>query len=151
MGLNYLTVQDVLLLDFVLTKSRRPFDALKLEEAVYCQYAPGESTDVARQGARLLTGFASQAPFGGDSRATAFASLVAFLKINGKALALSDSQAPGWVAPLFADRPLAEQAIRERLCDSGHGVPDVEEVCNEVVLDYAKTLASLSEAPNAAR
>ena len=53
MALAYLTLQDVQLLHFMLTKERSAFDALRLEEAVFYQYAPGGGADLARQGSRF--------------------------------------------------------------------------------------------------
>ena len=60
MALNYLTVQDMLFLNLQITKSVQPFDYARLEEAVFYQYAPGQSTDLVAQGARFLVGFSKR-------------------------------------------------------------------------------------------
>ncbi len=154
MALSYLTVQDVINLNLKLTGSTQSFDYAKLEEATYCQYAPGQSTDLAKQGARFLTGFVKMAPFSAGNKACAFAGLVAFLEANGRSLNLLDDEAAAWAVGLFGDRELAEEAIRERMTDSHlhlvHGVPGFEEICESVCTRFAKTLPALTESQTAA-
>jgi prophage maintenance system killer protein len=151
MAMNYLTLQDVLFLNLKLTGSPQAFEYDRLEEATFYQYAPGQSTDLARQGARFLTGFVKMRPFATGNEATAFAGLVVFLEANGKSFRLSDEEAAGWVAALLNVRDLAVEAIRERLVDSHthieHGVPAFERISESVVFRYPKALAALSQSP----
>ncbi len=153
MALNYLTVQDVLFLNLKLTGTPQSFEYEKLEEATFYQYAPGQSTDLAKQGARFLTGFVKMQPFSSGNEATAFAGLVVFLEANGKALRLSDDEAAGWVAALLNVRDLAEEAIKERLLDSSahleHGVPGLERICESVVSRFPESLSEMTR-PQAA-
>ena len=111
MAMHYLTVQDMLFLNLRITGSKQPFDTLNLEEAVYCQYGSGQSSDLVAQGARFLTGFAKMAPFKAGNEACAFAGLVAFLEANGKALDVKDIGAEAWVRPLFSDRAEALKLV----------------------------------------
>lgn len=148
MALNYLTVQDMLFLNLQITKSPQPFDYAKLEEAVFYQYGSGQSSDLVRQGARFLTGFAKMAPFSHGNLACAFLGLVAFLEANGKTLDLSDEEARGWVE--VSDRAKATEMIQSRIKEgelpTAYGVPDYQEICLSVIERYPKTIASALEA-----
>ncbi len=152
--MNYLTVQDVLFLNLKLTGSPQAFEYERLEEATFYQYAPGQSTDLAKQCARFLTGFVKMRPFESGNEATAFAGLVVFLEANGKSLQLSDDEAAGWVAALLNVRDLAEEAIKERLVDSHahieHGVPGLEKISESVVSRFANSLSELARTQAAA-
>jgi prophage maintenance system killer protein len=145
MAINYLTLQDVLYLSLQLTKSPQPFDYARLEEAVFYQYAPGQSTDLAKQGARFLSGFARMRPFEAGNDAVAFAGLIAFLEANGRSLNVSDESGVAWFHSVVADRGLAEESIRERWGEGPevHGVPDWESICDDVIARYPKTLFAL--------
>jgi prophage maintenance system killer protein len=152
MALNYLTVQDVLFLNLRITGKKQPFDTLKLEEAVYYQYASGQSDDLVAQAARFLTGFADKAPFQSGNDACAFAGLLAFLAANGHTLELEDHEAGPWARPLLNDRDKATEAIVERLRaddqhHEAHGVPDWEHICLDVLERFPNTLAAMLEAP----
>ncbi len=146
--MNYLTVQDVLHLNLKLTGSPLAFDYEKLEEATFYQYAPGQSTDFAKQGARFLTGFVKMQPFSSGNEACAFAGLVAFLEANGRSLNLLDGEAAAWASGLFGDRELAEEAIRDRMTVSHmhlvYGVPDFEGICESVASRFAESLSVLA-------
>jgi death-on-curing protein len=146
MALNYLTVQDVLYLSLQITKAPQPFDYARLEEAVFYQYAPGQSEDLAKQGARFLTGFSKMAPFAAGNEACAFAGLVAFLEANGRTLGLGDAEGAAWFRSVVEDRALAEEAILERWAAGAevHGVPDWESICDSVIERYRATLSSLA-------
>ena len=147
--MHYLTVQDMLFLNLRITGSKQPFDTLNLEEAVYCQYGSGQSSDLVAQGARFLTGFAKMAPFKAGNEACAFAGLVAFLEANGKALDVKDIGAEAWVRPLFSDRAAAADAIGKRLKEAhqpvSYGVPDLQEIAEDVLARFPHTLSQLVE------
>ena len=144
MALNYLTVQDMLFLNLQITKSVQPFDYARLEEAVFYQYAPGQSTDLVAQGARFLVGFSKMAPFSHGNHACALVGMIAFLEANGKSLGLSDEEAATWVA--LTDRAAVAEAIGARLRDGelpeAHGVPDYHEICLSVIGRYPKAIAA---------
>lgn len=148
MALNYLTVQDMLFLNLQLTKSPQPFEYARLEEAVFYQYAPGQSDNVVKQGARFLTGFAKMAPFSAGNLACAFVGLVAFLEANGKKLALTDDEAVGWIGE--TDREEVAKLIEARMhdveLDVAYGVPDYQEICLSVIGKYPKTIAAALDA-----
>lgn len=147
MALNYLTVQDVLYLSLKITGSPQAFDYARLEEAVFYQYAPGQSTNLAKQGARFLTGFAKMAPFSSGNEACAFAGLVVFMESNGRPFTLDDAAGAKWFRSVVDDRSLAEESILDQ---SGapvelHGIPDWETLCDDAVSRYPLTLAALAE------
>lgn len=146
MALNYLTVQDVLYLNLQITKSPQAFDYARLEEAVFYQYAPGQSTDLAKQGARFLTGFTKMAPFSAGNEACAFAGLVVFLEANGRSIGLDDAEGAKWFRAVVDDRGLAEESIKEHwgAWHESHGLPDWESLCDDVVARYPETLAALT-------
>lgn len=148
MALHYLTVQDVLTLNLQITGAPQPFDYARLEEAVFYQYAPGQSDDLVRQAARFLSGFVKMRPFAEGNEACAFAGTVAFLQGNGLRTTAEDSNADA-IIPAFSDRAHAEAWITTNTqpdhVHAEHGVPEWEEIFAEVVERYAVTLASLSE------
>lgn len=150
MAMNYLTVQDVINLHLRLVGEPLPFDYARLEEAVYYQYASGGSTDLAKQGARFLTGFVKMRPFESGNEACALAGLFVFLEGNGKTLDVGGEDAGAWAKGLFADRALAEEAIRDRLRESDayteHGVPDWGHICDSVLDRYKPALDRLAAA-----
>jgi len=82
-SLKYLTVQDILWVNFQLTRKSSPFDYAKLEEAVYYQYSYGDSDELVIQAARFLSGFSKQSPFEGANDPTAFVGTMTFLRVNG--------------------------------------------------------------------
>src|SRR5437868_2533377 len=82
-SLHYLTVQDILWINLEITKQSLPFDYLRLEEAIFYQYAYGESSMLFPQAARFVRGFVKMHPFEAGNEATAFVGCLAFLKING--------------------------------------------------------------------
>jgi death-on-curing protein len=144
MALSYLTVQDMLFLNLQITKSPQPFDYAKLEEAVFYQYASGQSTDLVQQGARFLVGFAKMAPFSRGNTACAFVGMVAFLEANGRTLDLSDDEAVSWID--VDDRGIASTAISSKIREGelmvAYGVPDYQEICLSVIERYPKTIAA---------
>jgi prophage maintenance system killer protein len=154
MALHYLTVQDVLTLNLRVTGAPQAFDYAKLEEAVFCQYAPVQSSDVFLQAGKFLWGFARLEPFSSGNRACAFVATVAFLEANGFTLDLADPQAAGWVAPLFEDRALAADWLRSKgvagESEHEHGVPDVAAICDRVLDRFPLTVAALLQRTAAA-
>ena len=86
-ALTYLTVQDVLWLNTQITGAPQDFDYARLEDGVFFQYGYGNSLDVPTQAERLLVGLAKKQPFAAGNRATALASTLVFLTLNGFAVA----------------------------------------------------------------
>ena len=146
MALYYLTLQDVLNLSLKITKAPQAFDALVLEEATFFQYAWGQNTDLAAQGARFLTGFVKKAPFPVGNEAIAFAGMLVFLEANGKTLRLSDAEAAEWVGA-FLSGGYSRSELAERLVDTEanmeHGVPNLEEISDSVLARYPICLVGL--------
>jgi prophage maintenance system killer protein len=146
MALYYLTLQDVLNLGMKVTKSPQTFDAFVLEEATFFQYAWGQSTDLAAQGARFLQGFVKKAPFPAGNEAIAFAGLLVFLEANGKTLRLGDDEAAEWVETFLAGE-YSKSELAERLVDAEanleHGVPNLEKTSDSVIARYPNSLGRL--------
>ena len=135
-ALRYLTVQDMLWIHRLVTGKVQRFDYARLEEGTFYQYAPGQSFDVAAQGARFLQGFAKQSPFPGGNEAAAFVGYVTFLRANGFDLDASDAQA--------SNLPLADLGKRaEPWHGESHAAPTVRELVSEVMAEFPKTLGQL--------
>lgn len=142
--MHYLTVQDVIWINLQITKRSQSFNYARLEEATFCQYGYGQSSSVVSQAGRLLASFAQKKPFASGNEATAFVACMAFLKMNGCDVQLSDDTAVGWVDRASRDSSFAAQAIAE--VSSGEDThaeghePDVRDVVHEILEEYPKTL-----------
>ena len=95
--LHYLTIQDVLWVHLQVTNKVEPYDYARLEEAVFYQYAYGDSTGLLPQASRFLSGFIRMHPFEAANDATAFISCAAFLRLNGKVLTVDRAGAAAWI------------------------------------------------------
>src|SRR5579862_1825312 len=95
-SLDYLTVQDILWINLQITKKVKHFNFARLEEAVFYQYAYGESNTLFPQAARFVTGFVRMQPFEDGNDATAFVASLAFLKINGYSIKGTTEQLGSW-------------------------------------------------------
>jgi len=144
--MHYLTVQDILWINLQITKKQQSFNYARLEEATFYQYAYGQSSSVLSQAARLLAGFSAKKPFANGSEATAFVATMAFLKLNGFDVHLSDESASHWVERASRDASAALQALTDITEEAGdhHGEPDVRDAVHEVIDAYPKTLALMS-------
>jgi prophage maintenance system killer protein len=147
-ALNYLTVQDVLWINLQLTNRKNEFDYDRVEEATYYQYGYGGSLDLPAQAGRLLTGFRRMRPFPMGNDACALVSTLAFLRINGARLNLTDEDALEWTRNVWDKPDSVAEAVREKLVDhhpdQHHGeVPAKEKVLDEIFDHYPQTIKSL--------
>jgi prophage maintenance system killer protein len=146
MHLEYLTVQDVLWINFQVTRKLQRFSYATLEEAVFYQYAYGESNILVPQAARLLRGFLKLAPFSVGNEATALVATLAFLVLNGRDLTLQDSQALEWFEDVRSGKTNAIQAIESATRESHgghHGEPSVQQTMQQVLSRFPNTIAKL--------
>jgi prophage maintenance system killer protein len=84
--MRYLTVHDVIWMNTALTGSPQRYDFDRLENAVYSQYAYGDSRDVLSQAARMLRRLLQDKPFDEGNPLTALVATTTFLRLNGYAL-----------------------------------------------------------------
>lgn len=146
--LRYLTVQDVLWINLQVTKKVNHFNYARLEEATFYQYAYGDSNTLIPQSARFLAGFLRMHPIETGNEATAFVALLAFLRINGLSIDLSDEDATEWFSRASASSGVAREAISSIVHETHdhHGeLPDVPQMMGEVLADYPLTVSSLAE------
>ncbi|HEY0868745.1 MAG TPA: hypothetical protein VGE01_15285 [Fimbriimonas sp.] len=150
MHLEYLTVQDVLWINFQVTKSVHRFNYARLEEATYYQYAYGESNSLIPQAGRLLSGFLKLSPMEAGNEPTAFVAVLAFLVLNGRRLDLSDDQALDWFSGIREGRTKATEAISAVAKEAGHDHhhvrADVRKATVSILNGYPKTIAALANA-----
>ncbi len=141
---SYLTVQDLLWLNFELTKRTNPFDFAILEEATFCQYGYGVSNNIQSLASRFLAGFMKKSPFSGDDSATAFAGFVAFLMLNGYELDLPDAEAAAWVSRVRSGETQAEEAVAKLThLTAGHFEGDARNCMAQAISLYPKSLGAL--------
>ncbi|MFW5697876.1 MAG: hypothetical protein ACOCX1_04895 [Fimbriimonadaceae bacterium] len=149
-SLNYLTVQDVLWMNLQLTNQKNEFNYARVEEATYYQYGYGGSLDLPAQAGRFLTGFRRMRPFPVGNDACALVGMLAFLRINGACLNLTDDDALDWTRKVWDNPETTSEAIREKLVDhhpehhQGE-VPAKEKVLDEIFAHYPNTIKSLLE------
>ena len=149
MALHYLTVQDILWINLQLTRKVQHFNYAKLEEAVYYQYAYGESSSLIPQASRFLGGFAKLKPIADGNEATAFVATLTFLEINGKSLDLQGADAMAWYR-LNAGKDGALEASIIELPEHYTDRPDVHGIAKAIVLRHSSALAGFDGAPRAA-
>ena len=142
----YLTVQDILWINLQVTKRQQSFNYAKLEEATFYQYAYGHSASLLSQAARLLSGFVSKRPFTNGNEATAFVAALAFLKLNGTDVNLSDDTASHWIERASRDSSAAHEMLTDIAEDSAehHDEGSVRDVVHDVLDAYPKTIAMMS-------
>jgi prophage maintenance system killer protein len=146
--MHYLTIQDMIWISMQVTKKTQSFNYAKLEEATFYQYAYGHSTSILAQAGRFLSGFAQKKPFAQGSEATAFIGCVAFLKLNGMTINLSDDTAHHWIERSVRDSSAAMEALTDiAVPDETYHAdkePNVRDVLYDVLDAYPKTLLLLS-------
>lgn len=146
MALQYLTVQDVLWINLQVTKKVHRFNYARLEEATFYQYAYGQSSSLLPQAARFLSGFLKMAPIDAGNEATIFVAALAFLKVNGQEIALSDHEAANWFSGVQNGGKASEaiaQIVREGHAHHDHE-PTIRESIVEVLNAYPKTIEQLA-------
>jgi len=130
------------------TKKMQPFNYARLEEATFYQYAYGHSASLINQAGRFLAGFAQKKPFTSGNDACAFVGVVAFLKMNGMTINLSDDTAAGWIERTSKDSTAATEALTDIAVPDesyrAHNAPGVRESVLGVMEAYPKTLSLLS-------
>jgi prophage maintenance system killer protein len=115
--LHYLTIQDVLWVHLQVTNKVEAYDYARLEEAVFYQYALGDSTGLLPQASRFMTGFMRMHPFEAGNEATAFLSCAAFLRLNGAVLTVDGAAAPAWIASAKSSRVSLESHVTDASTD----------------------------------
>lgn len=151
--LNYLTVPDFLWINLQLTKENQVYAYAKLEEAVFYQYAYGQSFDLAGQAARLMIGFHRMRPFVFGNDASAMVGVLGFLRMNDHSLDLAPSDAAHWIREIWEHPERARDEIAAKLVEvhlhGRHGVPNTKEILQEILGEYsgAATVLSLEETP----
>ena len=142
-SLQYLTAQDILWINLQVTKKVQHFNYARLEEAVFYQYAYGDSKTLLPQAARFITGFAKMHPFEAGNEGTAFISCLAFLEINGYTTTASGDTMRDWNARAMK----GQAAIDEIAVEDSHGhhgaVPDVRNAVRVVMDRYSELVSSL--------
>lgn len=149
-SMHYLTVQDILWINYQVTQKVQEFDYAKLEEATFYQYGYGASQNLLSQAARFVEGFLKLAPIHAGNEATGFVGLVAFVRMNGHDLKINDTEAASWLKSIASGQTKAIDAI-ERLMieqhDGHHGlVPNVQQICRGVLESYPQTISTLAPA-----
>jgi len=148
-NLHYLTVQDILWINFQVTEKVHHFSFAKLEEATYYQYGYGESRSLVPQAARFLVGFPKLHPLEAGNDATTFIACLTFLKINGLIVDLQDAKALAWyesVQSRAVDAQAAIQSIAKPFLGH-HDAPSIEirKIVNDLLSSYPCTLLNLSD------
>jgi prophage maintenance system killer protein len=146
--MHYLTLQDMIWINMQVTKKTQSFNYARLEEGTFYQYAYGQSASLISQTGRFLSGFAQKKPFVQGNEATAFIGAIAFLKMNGMTVNISDDVATGWIDRTIKDSSAAIQALTDvAVPDEGYRAdhdPSVREAVHGVMDAYPKTLSLIS-------
>ncbi len=147
--LHTLTVPDFLWVNLQVTKGSQQYSYARLEEAVFTQYGYGESDEVLKQAAKLLTEFRRLRPFTKGNGACAFIGTAVFLEMNGYALHVNPETAAAWAAEAWNDPSQAEEMIRAEAHaheESHHeGVPETLVIAEEILGKYRNAVATLVE------
>ena len=148
--MHYLTVQDMIWINMQVTKKTQSFNYAKLEEATFYQYAYGHSASLVSQAGRFLSGFGTKKPYAIGSEATAFIGTLAFLKMNGMTVNLSDDTAAGWIERAIKDSTNATEMLTDIAVPDETYHPEVEpsvgDAVHEAIDAYPKTVSLLSRA-----
>lgn len=139
--LHYLTIQDVLWVHLQVTNKVETYDYARLEEAVFYQYALGDSTGLLPQASRFVTGFIRMHPFEGGNEATAFLACSAFLRLNGKVLSVEPAKAAVWIASAKSSRQSLEAQVADAPADEHL---DTRSALGVVLDAYAGALATVA-------
>jgi prophage maintenance system killer protein len=146
MALQYLTVQDVLWINLQVTGKPQDFRYADLEEAVFYQYAYGESKSLTPQAARFLGGFLKKKPLAAGNEATAFVACLAFLKVNGYEYNGSDSSA--WFKNVMSGTREPLEAIEKDFVPADHSHHlDVRGAVSKVLDQQKPAIGGLSAIP----
>jgi death-on-curing family protein len=111
--MQYLSVHDIAWINSTLAGKALKFDYVTLEESMAAQYSYGDSTDVERQAANLLSTLVTKRPFAYGNTRTGFIAVTAFLDANGYAPKVDDSGAAEIVRQVAAGQRAAADAITE--------------------------------------
>ena len=145
--LQYLTLQDVLWINTLVTGMPQPFRFLELEEATFYQYGYGASTELISQAGRFLAGFWRLKPFEAGNQATGFLACLAYLRLNGAAITLRDAEAADWVKQVAAEGEHDAEAFR-RVVAENEAAPiegnNLVEIAVQAILEaYPRTVKRL--------
>lgn len=133
-SLHYLTIQDVVWINFAISNRVNKFHYAKLEEAVNYQYGYGSSTDLPRQASQFAKGLAKLKPFTEGNDATALIAVAAFLELNGYRLTAA------------ADLSNFDNlSIEESDAHHGHGGQAVKALVRGVMDRFSNDLQKLSQ------
>lgn len=148
-SLAYLTVPDVLWLSLRLTGERVPFDNVALEEAVFYQYAYGDSDEVVAQAARLLEGFVAKRPFDRGNEAVALVATAAFLAMNGLTMGIDPRRSAVWAKDIWSGEIRAADALasstKQAETDVSYGIPSAQAALAAALSLYGPAAAELLE------
>jgi prophage maintenance system killer protein len=147
--LHTLTVQDVLWINLQLTKKVQHFNQVKLEEAVFYQYAYGDSRGLLPQAGRFLNGFLKMHPFDAGNEATILVAALAFLEINGATTSLRDDAAIEWIKSVQSRSITGADAMASIAQTNPHFhaslQPDIRAGIRAVMSRFPCTLLALTE------
>ncbi|MFI5385718.1 MAG: Fic family protein [Fimbriimonadales bacterium] len=146
-SLHYLTVQDIVWINLQITKKVQHFKYARLEEAVFYQYAYGESNSLFPQAARFVAGFPKMHPFDAGNEATAMVACLAFLQINGHS-AKDASDIGKWFRRVTSKEIEGAAAIEEIAVpnpEAHHGPADVRGAVIAILGKHAPSIVSLLE------
>lgn len=132
--LSYLTVQDILWINFQATRKVCKFDYARLESAVYHQYGYGGSMDLPVQAARFLKAMVEKKPFTEGNAATAFVGCLTFLRLNGYDATMNDAKS--WLSASTS----SIHGLRER---ETHHEAAVADVARAVLSEFGSQLSGL--------
>lgn len=112
--MRYLTVHDVIWINTAVAGSPQRYDFNRLENAVYSQYAYGQSRDALAQGARLLARLLRDKPFAQGNELTALVAAMVFLRLNGYTLQMKVQEVQTVLAQLEQGQLRATELFRQQ-------------------------------------
>jgi len=147
MANQYLTTQDVLWINHQITGESYAFREAELLEVVSQQYTYGANHDFLSNAARFATAFQGRDVIDHAGLATNFVALLAFSKLNGYDVTLTDEAAAGWYTEIGKDRFKAAEALevglrREEHQHDSHN-PPVRVTVQDVIAAYPETIKKL--------
>jgi len=146
---RYLTVQDLIWINTVITGMPQRYNYDRLEEATYYQYSYRQSMDVLLQAARFLWGYLTYRPFAKGNLGTGLIGVLTFLEINGYEVHLPPERAAEWLLSVAQRRKHPLSAIRQIVTlssPSRKSVP-VREVAYHLMERYEMALHYLEDDP----